>query len=45
MAKTSDEAVFVCAESEVLDDEGEALTLRDSAGVEVPVFSDGTAAD
>lgn len=33
--ESTDEAVFACAGVEVLDDEGDLLTLRDSAGTEV----------
>ncbi|GAB2739145.1 lamin tail domain-containing protein [Nocardioides pakistanensis] len=39
--ESSDEAVFVCADQEVLDDEGDVLTLRDSAGGEVATFTYG----
>lgn len=38
-------AVFSCADEEVLDDDGDVLTLRDSAGGEVAVFAYGDAAD
>lgn len=38
-----DEAVFACAGVEVLDDEGDVLTLRDSAGAEVARFAYGDA--
>lgn len=33
--ESTDEAVFACAGTEVLDDAGDLLTLRDSAGTEV----------
>ena len=33
--ESTDEAVFACAGVEVLDDDGDVLTLRDSAGTEV----------
>lgn len=39
--ESTDEAVFACVESEVLDDTGDILTLRDSAGGEVAVFAYG----
>ena len=39
--ESTDEAVFVCAEDEVLDDKGDVLTLRDSAGGEVAEFAYG----
>lgn len=43
--ESTDEAVFACAGVEVLDDEGDVLTLRDSAGGEVAEFAYGGAAD
>lgn len=39
----TDEAVFACRDEEVLDDGGDTLTLRDSAGSEVAVFAYGDA--
>lgn len=33
--ESTDDAVFACAGVEVLDDQGDVLTLRDSAGTEV----------
>lgn len=33
--ESTDEAVFACSEAAVLDDNGDVLTLRDSAGTEV----------
>ncbi|MBW3620293.1 MAG: lamin tail domain-containing protein [Actinobacteria bacterium] len=40
----SEEAVYACLDEEVLDDDGDELTLRDSAGGEVARFAYGTAA-
>jgi hypothetical protein len=37
-------AVFACVGSEVLDDDGDVLTLRDSAGTEVAVLRYGSPA-
>ena len=39
--ESTDEAVFACAEDEVLDDKSDVLTLRDSAGGEVAEFAYG----
>lgn len=39
--ESTDAAVFACSDVEVLDDEGDVLTLRDSAGGEVAVFAYG----
>lgn len=39
--ESTDEAVFACSDVEVLDDGGDVLTLRDSAGGEVAVFAYG----
>lgn len=39
--ESTDEAVFACSEVEVLDDQGDVLTLRDSAGGEVAVLPYG----
>ena len=43
--ESTDEAVFACAEDEVLDDKGDVLTLRDSAGSEVAEFAYGDKAN
>lgn len=43
--ESSEEAVFACVGSEVLDDTGDVLTLRDSAGGEVAVFAYGDKAE
>lgn len=43
--ESTDEAVFACVESEVLDDDGDVLTLRDAAGDDVAVLPYGDAAD
>ena len=40
----SEEAVFACRDAEVLDDDGDELTLRDSAGGEVATLAYGDAA-
>lgn len=39
--ETTGDKVFACAEVEVLDDDGDVLTLYDSAGGEVAVFPYG----
>jgi hypothetical protein len=39
------EEIFACADSEVLDDAGDTLTLYDSAGGEVASFAYGDAAE
>lgn len=39
--ESTDKAVFACSSVEVLDDAGDVLTLRDSAGDEVAVFAYG----
>ena len=39
--ESTDEAVFACAEREVLGDEGDVLTLRDSAGSDAAEFAYG----
>jgi hypothetical protein len=43
--ESTEEAVFACSGAEVLDDDGDVLTLRDSAGGEVAVFAYGDEAD
>lgn len=43
--ESTEEAVFACVDSEVLDDDGDVLTLRDSAGGEVARFAYGDRAD
>lgn len=43
--ESTDEAVFACVGAEVLDDDGDVLTLRDSAGDEVAEFAYGDQAD
>ena len=43
--ESSDAAVFACVGTEVLDDAGDTLTLRDSAGGEVAVFPYGDQAE
>jgi hypothetical protein len=39
--ESTEAAVYACAETEVLDDEGDVLTLRDSAGGDVATFAYG----
>jgi hypothetical protein len=39
------EKIFACADTEVLDDGGETLTLHDSAGGEVAQFAYGDATE
>ena len=43
--RSTDEVVFACAGAEVLDDNGDDLVLRDSAGGEVARFAYGEAAE
>ncbi|MFA9446073.1 lamin tail domain-containing protein [Egicoccus sp. AB-alg6-2] len=43
--ENSDEAVFNCLDTEVLDDDGDVLVLRDAAGAEVHRFAYGDAAE
>lgn len=43
--ESNDAAVFACAGAEVLDDSGDVLVLRDSAGGEVARFAYGDAAE
>ena len=43
--ESTDDAVFACVGAEVLDDEGDVLTLRDSAGGEVALLPYGTERD
>jgi len=43
--ESTDDEVFDCSDVEVLDDEGDVLTRRDSAGAEVAVFGYGDEAE
>lgn len=43
--ESTDTAVFACAEAEALDDDGDLLTLRDSAGGEVAQLGYGNAVE
>lgn len=43
--KNTNDAIFVCLDSEVLDDDGDVLVLLDAGGREFARFAYGTAAE